>query len=146
MTLGFKAGGLLYFILFIYKEKRFNTMINMETVKFIMMIDSLCQLSVNGVRPLSDISDVDDVDDCVYFDDKNSIYNALTGETYCRAVSILIDEEGYDPENNMFWDEYIDTDSKYSVTVVIPDTDEPFILVKCGYDVFYIQDGECRAN
>lgn len=118
-------------------------MIDMETVQFIMMIDTLCEMSLNGIKPLSEIKKSKTIEDCIYYDDKNSIYNALSDETYFRAVSVMWNEDAYDEKDNIYWDEYIKTDSKYTVTVVTSEDDDPCVVVKCGKQMFFIQDGEC---
>lgn len=121
-------------------------MIDMETVKFVMMIDALCELSINGIRPISELESATEAENCVYFDDNTSVFNSLTNEYMYRAVSIALNDDEYDETENVYWDEYIETSSRYSVVVCVPEDDDPYVVVKCGGQAFYIQDGDCISS
>lgn len=122
-------------------------MINLDTVKFIMMIDTITQLSANGVLPFSEIRKTGSTEDCVYYDETTGINSKMFGGTLYKAMSVALDADD-DVDEAIYWDEYIVTNTKYSVSVIIPDSvdETPYVMVACEGQKFFIQNGECLAE
>lgn len=118
--------------------------INAETIKFFLMMDILSQLSVGGYKPISSLDEGDIINECVYYDDQSGIANFINGTKLYRAVDAGLVDEEYTEENKQYFDEKINTNSKYWVYVVFPvgnSQEEPLIQIILDDESFLIQNG-----
>lgn len=115
-------------------------MIDMESIRFFMMLDTLSQLSDNGFAPISEALENGYADACIYFDDTNCIHNALNHTVIYKAVSVDFNADTLSEDDIIYWDDYLKTDSNYSVSV-IDDGEEIYALVVCDDSTFVVKDG-----
>ena len=118
--------------------------INAETIKFFLMMDILSQLSMGGYKPISSLDEGDIIDECVYYDDQTGIANFINGTKLYRAIDPGLVDEEYHEENKKYFDEKINTNSKYWVYVVVPigrSEEEPLVQIILDDETFLIQNG-----
>lgn len=116
-------------------------MINSETVKFFLMLDTLSQLSEGGFKPVSELDKGEEPEECIYYDDKTGISAPNLNMSIFKAVFIMPDEYGnYSKERSMYYEDYIDTNSKYTVNVIFSD-EEPCIHITLDDDTYIIENG-----
>ena len=117
-------------------------MINSETIKFILMIDTLSQLSMNGFKPLSDLKKGGEIEECVYYDDSSYVSSPFVNATIYKAVFLAQDDDGnWDEENTINYDDCIKTNSKYQVNVIFAADEDPYLSIILDKDVYTIIDG-----
>ena len=108
----------------IFASLRRDKMINVETIKFIRMLDELAELSAKGIKDFSEATQ-ENTRQMVFYDSESPDEK---GQFPIVLDSCVID----DPEcihHDVV--SYYDSDSaEYSVRVTIEDDEDPFIVVK----------------
>lgn len=108
----------------IFASLRRDKMINVETIKFIRMLDELAELSEAGIKDFSEATE-ENVHNMVFYDSQSPdeeehfpvvLDSCLLGDPDCIHHDVV---------------SYYDSDStEYSVRVTIEEDEDPFIVVK----------------
>lgn len=124
-----------YVFQMIFTSMRRDKMINVETIKFVQMLDELAALSKNGILPFDNAKE-GELRDKIYYDAKNK-----DEQGYYRVVldaCIVDDPQCYHHDIISYYDSL-----EYSVRVVIDEESEPYISVQLliSEDTIIIENG-----
>ena len=106
-------------------------MIDIETVKFIEMLNELAQKAKSGVKPFAECT-VENKEDCVFYDEDTETVDEISHS--CNLYRIVLDKSVDGSIHHDVISYYDDLfDGEYQVNVVIPMEEideEPLIEVK----------------
>jgi transcriptional regulator with XRE-family HTH domain len=125
-----------YVFQMIFTSMRRDKMINIETIKFVKMLDELAHLSINGVEPFENATE-NSLGDKVFYDNKK-----LENEEGYRIVldaCIVDDPQCYHHDIISYYDEH---SLEYKIRAMM-DEDSAYIIVKLliSEDIIIIENG-----
>ena len=126
-----------YVFQMIFTSMRRDKMINVETIKFIKMLDEFAACSANGIEPFSKATE-ESYGLKIHYDER-----AIEGEEGFKVVAdacILDDPKCYHHDIISYWD----TDSlEYKIRVIIDEEGVPYLDVKLilSDEEIVIEDG-----
>lgn len=113
-----------YVISMIFTSLRRDKMINVETIKFMRMMDELAALTEDGIEPFKNATQENSSDKLFYDGTKQYENNSYP----VVQDSCVIDDAGYEHHDII---SYYDTDkSEYTVRVFFDEYTKPYVLVK----------------
>lgn len=128
-----------YVISMIFTSMRRDKMINIETIRFVRMLDELSELTKNGILPFEEANENNYIDRLFYDT------NAIEGDGY----RIVLDARVIDDTQNYHHDviSYYDSDSfEYKIRAIVSEEDiyikvtllvsEDFIIIENGHWYF----------
>ena len=126
-----------YVFQMIFTSMRRDKMINVETIKFVKMLDELAARSANGIEPFSAANEIT-YNEKIHYNEKDP-----GGEDGYRVVAdacILDDPKCYHHDIISYWDS---DNYEYQMRVIIDEDDVPYVNVKLllSGDIVIIENG-----
>ena len=114
---------------------RRDKMINVETIKFVQMLDELAVLSKNGILPFENVKE-GELHEKVYYDSR--IKDELGNYKVVLDACVVDDPQCYHHDIISYYDSL-----EYNVRVVIDKESEPYISIKLliSKDIIVIENG-----
>ena len=114
-----------------------DRMINVETIKFVKMLDELAACTENGIEPFANANE-ETYRTKIYYDE-----NDIASEEGCRVVCdacIIDNPECYHHDIISYWDS---ESREYKIRVIIDEDNVPFVSVKLMYsdEIIVIENG-----